>query len=295
MKLPVVSSAQIERLCHTDTEVRQDQSRQRQEHLLGPNWSLLQLMASCGCVFTSHLFCVLCFPAPETRESHFKSLFPQLSVCPSLTVCLPPSLFFFTQKQKKLAFSKLQHNDSYLKSLPKTSYYLVGFVPGPQVWLYQKKMWKRHLTFICSVTDLCFIPHYDIHQSVLPLCLFSEIFDLQRQLAERGHLKTHHDLEDFYRCIKYSRHPSQLHKSLEDVRKKSWVTVWSINLLSKSILQRQRMWLCLYVGVMLTVLESRSAADLMTQYKTSENPLCTAEDRGHETHISPSRWQPALS
>ncbi len=74
----------------TDTEVRQDQSRLRQEHLLGPNWSLLQLMASCGCVFTSHLFCVLCFPAPETRESHFKSLFPQLSVSvlPRLSVCV---------------------------------------------------------------------------------------------------------------------------------------------------------------------------------------------------------------
>ncbi|GLD68530.1 uncharacterized protein AKAME5_001984300 [Lates japonicus] len=28
------------------------------------------------------------------------------------------------QKQKKLSFSKLQHNDSYLKSIPKTSYYL---------------------------------------------------------------------------------------------------------------------------------------------------------------------------
>ncbi|TDH01147.1 hypothetical protein EPR50_G00177040 [Perca flavescens] len=34
------------------------------------------------------------------------------------------------RKQKKLAFSKLQHNDSYLKSLPKTSYYMVGFVPN---------------------------------------------------------------------------------------------------------------------------------------------------------------------
>ncbi|KAE8280487.1 hypothetical protein D5F01_LYC21049 [Larimichthys crocea] len=50
------------------------------------------------------------------------------------------------QKQRKLAFSKLQHNDSYLKSIPKTSYYL-------------------------------------------------------KQLAERGHLKTHHDLEDFYRLL----------------------------------------------------------------------------------------------
>ncbi|XP_031158307.1 uncharacterized protein si:ch211-130h14.4 isoform X4 [Sander lucioperca] len=106
------------------------------------------------------------------------------------------------QKQKKLAFSKLQHNDSYLKSLPKTSYYM--------------------------------------------------IFDLQKQLAERGHLKTHHDLEDFYRCITYNRHPSQLHKSVEDVRKK--------------------------------MLESRPAADLMTQYEISEKHPCTAKEREHEDH-----------
>ncbi|XP_032397024.1 uncharacterized protein si:ch211-130h14.4 isoform X2 [Etheostoma spectabile] len=110
------------------------------------------------------------------------------------------------KKQKKLAFSKLQHNDSYLKSLPKTSYYL--------------------------------------------------IFDLQKQLAERGHLKTHHDLEDFYRCITYNRHPSQLHKSLEDVRKK--------------------------------MLESRPAEDSMTQYEISEKHPCTAEEREHEDH---SRWR----
>ncbi|XP_029306222.1 uncharacterized protein tbxtb isoform X2 [Cottoperca gobio] len=103
------------------------------------------------------------------------------------------------QKQKKLAFSKLQHNDSYLKSLPKTSYYL--------------------------------------------------IFDLQRQLAERGHLKTHHVLEDFYRHITYNCHPSQLHTSLEDVRTR--------------------------------MLESRPAADLMT-HKTSGKHPCTAENRGHE-------------
>ncbi|XP_039640683.1 uncharacterized protein si:ch211-130h14.4 isoform X3 [Perca fluviatilis] len=108
------------------------------------------------------------------------------------------------RKQKKLAFSKLQHNDSYLKSLPKTSYYM--------------------------------------------------IFDLQKQLAERGHLKTHHDLENFYRCITYNRHPSQLHKSVEDVRKK--------------------------------MLESRPAADLMTQI--SEKHPCTAKEREHEEH---SRWR----
>ncbi|XP_068580973.1 uncharacterized protein si:ch211-130h14.4 [Cebidichthys violaceus] len=106
------------------------------------------------------------------------------------------------QKQKKLAFSKLQHNDSHLKSLPKTSYYL--------------------------------------------------IFDLQKQLAERGHLKTHHDLEDFYRCIRYNSEPSQLHKSLEDVRER--------------------------------MLESRPAADLMTQHKISEKHPCTAEDKGDEEH-----------
>ncbi|XP_034753422.1 uncharacterized protein si:ch211-130h14.4 isoform X2 [Etheostoma cragini] len=105
------------------------------------------------------------------------------------------------QKQKKSAISKLQHNDSYLKSLPKTSYYL-------------------------------------------------------KQLAERGHLKTHHDLEDFYRCITYNRHPSQLHKSLEDVRKK--------------------------------MLESRAAEDSMTQTKISEKHPCTAEEGEHEEH---SRWR----
>ncbi|XP_023267505.1 uncharacterized protein LOC111658976 [Seriola lalandi dorsalis] len=109
------------------------------------------------------------------------------------------------QKQKKLAFSKLQHNDSYLKSLPKTSYHL--------------------------------------------------IFDLQRQLAERGHMKTHHDLEDFYRCIKYDGHPSQLQRSLQDIRKK--------------------------------MLESRSAADF--QDKTSEKHPCTAEERGHEDDVCHSR------
>ncbi|XP_033468312.1 uncharacterized protein LOC117247839 [Epinephelus lanceolatus] len=110
------------------------------------------------------------------------------------------------QKQRKLAFVKLQHNDSYLESLPKTSYYL--------------------------------------------------IFDLQRQLAEHGHLKTHHDLEDFYGHITYNCPPSQLQKSLEDVRKR--------------------------------MLESRPVIDLMTQYKTSEKHPCTAEDRGHEGH---GRWR----
>ncbi|XP_055358315.1 uncharacterized protein si:ch211-130h14.4 isoform X2 [Betta splendens] len=72
------------------------------------------------------------------------------------------------QKPKKLSFSKLQHNDSYLKSLPQTRYHLV--------------------------------------------------LDLQTQLAEQGHLKTHHDLEEFYRCIKYNDHPSELQRSLQDVR-----------------------------------------------------------------------------
>ncbi|XP_056291725.1 uncharacterized protein si:ch211-130h14.4 isoform X2 [Pseudoliparis swirei] len=110
------------------------------------------------------------------------------------------------QKQKKLAFTKLQHNDSYLKALPKTSYYL--------------------------------------------------IFDLQKQLAERGHLRSHHDLEDFYRCIRYNCPPSQLHNSLEDVR--------------------------------IRMLESRPAADLMTQHKTSEKHPCTAEDRREEVL---SRWR----
>ncbi|XP_034065535.1 uncharacterized protein si:ch211-130h14.4 isoform X2 [Gymnodraco acuticeps] len=100
------------------------------------------------------------------------------------------------QKQKKLSFSKLLHDDSYLKPLPKTSYYL-------------------------------------------------------RQLSKHGHLKTHHDLEDFYRGIKYNRHPVQLYKSLEDVKKR--------------------------------MLESRPAAGLMTDKKSEKYPH-TAEDRGHEGH-----------
>lgn len=131
------------------------------------------------------------------------NVFPQLSasVLLSLSVCL----LFSTQKQKKLAFSKLQHNDSYLKSLPKTSYYLVGFVPAPKSMLDTNNKCKKRTLL----------------QSALSLYCFSEIFDLQKQLAERGHLKTHNDLEDFYRCIKYRHHPSQLHKSLEDVRKRS--------------------------------------------------------------------------
>nr|XP_020459567.1 uncharacterized protein LOC109962309 isoform X2 [Monopterus albus] len=105
-------------------------------------------------------------------------------------------------KKKKLAFSKLQHNDSYLKSLPKTSYYL-------------------------------------------------------KQLAERGHLKTHHDLEDFYRSIEYNHQPSQLKRSLQDIRKK--------------------------------MLNSRPAADLTSQLKTSDKHPCTAEERGHEDNNRHSR------
>ncbi|XP_026165955.1 uncharacterized protein LOC113132209 isoform X2 [Mastacembelus armatus] len=111
------------------------------------------------------------------------------------------------QKQKKLAFSKLQHDDSYLTSLPKTSYYL--------------------------------------------------IFDLQKQLAEHGCLKTHHDLEDFYRSIKYNHQPSQLRRSLQDVRK--------------------------------MMLASRSAADLSSQDRTCEKHPCAAEDRGHRDHTCNSR------
>ncbi|KAI4812724.1 hypothetical protein KUCAC02_024092 [Chaenocephalus aceratus] len=44
---------------------------------------------------------------------------PALCLC--LSVCL---LFSSSLKQKKLSFSKLLHDDSYLKPLPKTSYYL---------------------------------------------------------------------------------------------------------------------------------------------------------------------------
>ncbi|XP_035462598.2 uncharacterized protein si:ch211-130h14.4 isoform X2 [Scophthalmus maximus] len=112
------------------------------------------------------------------------------------------------KKQKKLAFSKLQHNDSYLRSLPKTGYY--------------------------------------------------QVFDLQKQLVERGRLKSHHDLEDFYRSIEFNSRPSELQRSLQDVRK--------------------------------TMLESRSAADLTSeQHKTSEEHPCAAEDRGDEDDVSHSR------
>lgn len=64
-----------------------------------------------------------------------------------------------------------------------------------------------------------FIPNHDIKKCVL--FLFSEVCDLQKQLAQHGHLKTHSDLEEFYRCIRYHEHPSQLQRSLQDVRTKS--------------------------------------------------------------------------
>lgn len=76
--------------------MRQHQSRQSQEHLLGPNWSLQRLMASCGCVFTSHLFCMHCFPASETSLADFNSVFPQLSV----SFCLSSSF----QQHKSCVF-----------------------------------------------------------------------------------------------------------------------------------------------------------------------------------------------
>lgn len=62
------------------------------EHLLGPNWSRLLLMASCGCLFTSHLFSALCFPAAKTRDTHFKILYFHNSL--SFSGYLPTSLFF---------------------------------------------------------------------------------------------------------------------------------------------------------------------------------------------------------
>ncbi|XP_074531222.1 uncharacterized protein LOC141794701 isoform X2 [Halichoeres trimaculatus] len=107
------------------------------------------------------------------------------------------------QKLKKFVSSKPQHDDSYLKTIPKSCFYL--------------------------------------------------IFDLQRQLAERGHLKTHHDLEDFYRSIEFRRHPSELQKSLEGVRRR--------------------------------MLENRPAAGLMG----SEKSLCSAEDEREEDDVSDSR------
>lgn len=85
IKLPFVSSEDRALL---DMEVRQ----QRPEHLLGPNWSRLLLMASCGCLFTSHLFSALCFPAAKTRDAHFKILYFHNSL--SFSGCLPTSLFF---------------------------------------------------------------------------------------------------------------------------------------------------------------------------------------------------------
>ncbi|XP_029926978.1 uncharacterized protein LOC115372950 [Myripristis murdjan] len=113
------------------------------------------------------------------------------------------------QTPRKLAFSILQHNDSYLKSLPKTRHYL--------------------------------------------------IWGLQKELAQRGCLKTHGDLEDFYRLINYNQSLSQLQKNLQDIKKK--------------------------------MTDSRSAADLMTEQKTCGSPRfpLTAEKTGHEDHFSCSR------
>lgn len=88
-----------------------------QEHLLGPNWSLQQLMASCGCMFTSHLFCMLRFPSPPARSSHFKITIPT-TPCLPLSVCLPPSLLFSHGIQEMLGSLQVRRSDSYLKSHP---------------------------------------------------------------------------------------------------------------------------------------------------------------------------------
>lgn len=80
----------------TNTVVRRDQSRQREEHLLGPNRSLQLLMASCGCVFASHLFCVPRFPAPWKKgRGRFKPLSRN-------SVCRPPSPLFCRNKRNCL-------------------------------------------------------------------------------------------------------------------------------------------------------------------------------------------------
>ncbi|XP_041645965.1 uncharacterized protein si:ch211-130h14.4 isoform X2 [Cheilinus undulatus] len=62
----------------------------------------------------------------------------------SVSDCLTLSPFFFSQRQKKLSFSKLQHNDSFLKSLPKTSYYLIFDL---QRQLSEQGLLKTHHNF----------------------------------------------------------------------------------------------------------------------------------------------------
>ncbi|XP_047459153.1 uncharacterized protein si:ch211-130h14.4 [Mugil cephalus] len=99
----------------------------------------------------------------------------------------------------------------------------------------------------------CELQRNDSHLTSLPKTSYYLIYDIQQQLAKCGHLKTHHDLEDFYRCIKFNSCPSQLQKSLLEVRKK--------------------------------MLESKSASDLMTHFKMSENHL----GKRHEDPASHSR------
>lgn len=161
------------------------------------------------------LICSVCCASQPLKQARLAlNLYSHNSL--SLSVCrrLFSSL---SQKQKKLAVSKLQHDDSYLKSIPKTSYYLVGFVPESKN-VKKTPEWNEFVHWSMSRASLWCPPKSPVTFSL------SEIFDLQRQLAQCGHLNTHHDMEDFYRHIKYGRHPSQLHRSLEAVRKKSWVT-----------------------------------------------------------------------
>lgn len=120
-----------------DSTTGQDQSRQSWGHLLGPNWSLLQLMASCGCVFTSHLLWVLGFPALLQDKVPHQG-FPVLtSLCSFIPLLMPSSslcpcfCLSFLQSARSLAFqelvgSTLQDNAAFLKSLPKTRYHLVN-------------------------------------------------------------------------------------------------------------------------------------------------------------------------
>ncbi|XP_029962423.1 uncharacterized protein LOC115399273 [Salarias fasciatus] len=127
------------------------------------------------------------------------------------------------QKQKKLVFSKLQHSDSHMKSLPKTSHYL--------------------------------------------------IFALQKQLAKSGHLKCHRDLEDFYGRIKYNSHPSQLQKSLQDVRRKKGArtTAPAPGYLSRGLVQGRERW-----SRSPTAARRRmKLSKCFSRWKVSRLPLCS--------------------
>lgn len=188
-------------------EVRQDQSRQRQEHLLGANWSLLQLNGFLWlCVYFSFVVCAL-FPSPLKQGRLTLISIPTFPV----SDCLSASFTFPLYLETKEAVFYQAAARWLIPEVPPQDQLLPG---RSQYWKEKKrKMWwltfnLDFVLFLWSFISCCCI-------------FFSEIFDLQRQLDERGHMKTYHDLEDFYSCIKYNGHPSQLQRSLQDIRKKS--------------------------------------------------------------------------